>query len=173
VTARTAATAFVFTTPLLSTQKPAFYWISIPARVSRAIGRRGPVPIVATINGSTELQASLVPVGGGRHRLALNTRVRGEAAIAPGDRVKVDLRVDDNPRATPTPPDLAHALRENGALETFERFPVGSRNHIIEWIEKSVAERTREKRVADTVEVALRRFEREHDRAPRRSRSPS
>jgi hypothetical protein len=138
--------------------------------VSREIGRRGPVPVVSTINGATELRASLVPVGDGRHRLQLNARVRSEAGVEAGDRVEVVLRVDENPQAEPTPPDLAQALRENGAIEAFERFPVGRRSHIIHWIDEAVAERTREKRIAKAVEVALQKAEAEQDRALSRSR---
>jgi uncharacterized protein DUF1905/bacteriocin resistance YdeI/OmpD-like protein len=159
-----AGEVFTFSTSLRRTLKGAFYWISIPARVSRDIGRRGPVPVVSTINGTTELRASLVPIGGGRHRLQLNARVRSEAGVELGDRVKVVLRVDENPQADPTPPDLARALRENGASGAFERFPAGRRSHIVRWIEEAVGERTREKRIDKTVEVALHKAEADHDR---------
>jgi len=46
--------------------------LEIPQEISSAIGRRGPVPIVATLNRDVELQASLVPMGGGRLWLQLN-----------------------------------------------------------------------------------------------------
>jgi hypothetical protein len=166
-----AGKTFTFSAPVRRTPKPAFYWISIPARVSRDIGRRGPVPVISTINGTTELRASLVPVGGGRHRLQLNARVRSEAGVELGDRVDVALRVDENPLAEPTPPDLAWALRENGAFDAFERFPVGRRSHIVRWIEEAVGDRTREKRIAKTVEVALQKAEADHDRELSRSSS--
>jgi hypothetical protein len=39
------------------------------------------VPIVAILNKSVEIQASLVPMGGGRRRLQLNARTRGELEI--------------------------------------------------------------------------------------------
>jgi hypothetical protein len=161
--------AFTFVTSLLKTPKGALYWVSIPARVSRDIGRRGPVPVVSTINGTTELRASLVPIGGGRHRLQLNARVRGEAGVEPGDRVEVVLRVDENPEAEPTPPDLARALRDHGASDAFERFPVGRRSHIVRWVEEAVGDLTREKRIAKTVEVALQKVEAEQDRQLSRS----
>lgn len=167
-----AAKVFTFSTPLLKTPKGTFYWISIPASVSRDIRRRGPVPVISTINEATELRASLVPIGGGRHRLQLNARVRGEAGIEPGDRVKVVLRVDENPQAEPTPPDLVQALRENDAFDAFERFPAGRRSHIVRWIEEAVADRTREKRIAKTVEVALQKVEAQQDRQLSRKKVP-
>jgi hypothetical protein len=155
---------FSFSTPLRKAPGYPFYFVEIPARVSRAIGRRGPVAVVSTIQGKTELCASIVPIGGGRHRLQLNKRVRSEAGIEPGDRVKVILRVDKSPQAEPMPPDLDRALRDSGAFETFGTFPVGKKNHIMRWIEEAVSERAREKRIAKTVEVALLKAEAEYDK---------
>jgi hypothetical protein len=141
-----------------------YYSISIPASVSRAIGKRGPVPVIATVNRTVEVRASIVPCGGGRHRLQLNARTRGDANAEPGDRLAIVLRVDEHPVADPTPPDLARALRDLDLLGAFERMPVGKRNHILHWIEQAVADRTREKRIDMTIEVTMRAREREHDR---------
>jgi hypothetical protein len=161
--AKSAARTFEFRARL--ERDKGYYSISIPASVSRAIGKRGPVPVVATVNRSIEVRASIVPCGGGRHRLQLNARARGDADAAPGDTLAVALRVDENPVADPTPPDLERALRDQDVLGAFERLPVGKRNHILHWIEEAVADRTREKRIDKTVEVATRAREKEHDRA--------
>ncbi|SRR5258706_3072942 len=150
--------------PRLEREK-GYYSILIPASVSRAIGKRGPVPIIATVNRKVEVRASIVPCGGGRHRLQLNARARGDANAAPGDRLAIALRVDDHPVADPTPPDLARALRNLDLLDAFDRLPVGKRNHILHWIEEAVADRTREKRIDMTVEIAMCAREKEHDRA--------
>jgi len=141
------------------------FYVLIPASVSKAIGRRGIVPIVAVVNGKAEVHASMTPCGGGRHRLRLNAETRQVAGARLGGAVGVELRVDDNPTADPTPRDLSLALRNDGVLKTFEHLPVGKRNHIIRWIEKSAKDATRDKRIAMTVEVALRAQEREADRS--------
>lgn len=169
---RAAGRAFTFSTTLRQTPR-SLYWIAIPAKVSQAIGRRGPVPVVSTINGTTEFRASIVPIGEGRHRLQINARVRAEAGIAPRDRVEVALRVDDDPVSEPAPPDLADALRESGATAAFERFPAGKRRHVIAWIEEAVGDRTRERRVAKAVEVALEKAESDADREGSQPRSPA
>ncbi|HAN91766.1 MAG TPA: hypothetical protein DCQ33_06755 [Nitrospira sp.] len=49
-----------------------FHEVSVPARISKAIGKKGPIPVIAKISGLMDLLVSLVPVGGGRHRLRLN-----------------------------------------------------------------------------------------------------
>jgi Bacteriocin-protection, YdeI or OmpD-Associated/Domain of unknown function (DUF1905) len=140
------------------------YVLEIPEGVSSVIGRRGPVPILATLDKTVEVQASLVPMGGGRHRLQLNARTRGELAIEPGDQVRVVLLVPEKPPTLPLPSDLALALREVDLQESFSGLPVGKQNHIILWIEEAARPQTREKRVAKAIEVALRARERAYDR---------
>jgi hypothetical protein len=146
------------------------FFVMIPARVSKAIGRRGIVPIVAIVNDAAEVRASITPCGGGRHRLRLNAATRASAGARVGRAVSFELRVDAMPVADRMPDDLRAALEEQGALDAFERMPVGKRNHIIQWIEKSSRETTRAKRVGMAVEVGERARERDVDRAkpPRR-----
>jgi Domain of unknown function (DUF1905)/Bacteriocin-protection, YdeI or OmpD-Associated len=149
------AGAFTFSPRLEQIPGGGPYYVSVPAGVSEAIGRRGIVPVVATVNGVAEVHASMVPCGGGRHRLRLNAATRDAADATLGGRLSVTLRVDDNPVAEPVPGDLARALRDVDALEAFRRMPVGRQNHILRWLDAAVKEATREKRVAQIVEGAL------------------
>jgi hypothetical protein len=141
--------------------------LEIPEGVSSSIGRRGPVPIVATLDKAVEIQASLVPMGGGRHRLQLNARTRDELDIQPGDRVRVVLSVPEKAPSLPMPSELALALREADLQPTLSGFPVGKQNHIILWIEEAARPETREKRVAKAIEVAFRARERAYERGKR------
>jgi len=166
--ASSALRRFTFTVPLVKLRRGgAVYALEIPERVSAAIGRRGPVPIVATLNRTVELQASLVPMGGGRHWLQLNARTRGELDIEPGNRVRVALLVPEKPPRLPLPTDLEAALREADLQESFAGFPVGKQNHIILWIEEAARPQTREKRAATAVQVAFRAREKAYDREKR------
>jgi hypothetical protein len=131
------------------------YYVSIPAAVSKAIGRRGIVPVIASVNEVAEMRASIIPCGGGRHRLRLNAATREAADAKLGGRLTVRLQVDDNPVADPVPADLARALRDVGAFDAFRGMPVGRQNHILSWLEAAVREATREKRIAQIVEGAL------------------
>jgi hypothetical protein len=123
--------------------------------VSRAIGKRGNVPVIAVVNGIAEVRASLQPCGGGRHRLRLNTAVRRLAKAQAGDRLAIALTVDEHPVADTIPDDLHRALRDEDALAAFQDLPVGKQNHILHWIESAAKEATRENRIALAVEVAL------------------
>ena len=144
------------------------YGADVPASVSRAVGVRGHVSVVGTVNG-VPWRGTISPKGGGRHRMMLNAEVRREAGAEPGDRVEVRLRVDRDPPALPTPEDLAEALYDEGVLEAFASITRGRRNHIILWLEKAVHDETRVKRVARIVEIAHAEREKELDRATSRS----
>src|SRR5438445_10951349 len=71
------------------------YAISIPARVTKAIGKRGNVPVIALVNGIAEVRASLKPCGGGRHRLQLNAAARRLAQAETGARLAIGPRVHE------------------------------------------------------------------------------
>ena len=156
---------FIFVVPLanLGTRSSPLYGLEIPERVSTAIGRRGPVPIVATLNRSVEIQASLVPVGGGRHRLQLNARTRAGLQVKSGDRIRVALVVPEKAPRLPVPDDLGQALEEVDLQHTFDSLPVGKQNHIILWIEEAVRQQTRNKRIKTTIQVVFRARERAHE----------
>ncbi len=63
-----------------------------------------------------------------------------------------------------SPPDLRGALDDAGVLATWEGMPPGKREHILAWVEKAVQETTRAKRIARSVEEALKVHERKVDR---------
>jgi hypothetical protein len=136
------------------------YVVSVPVALSRELRKGGTfrgdrIPVAGRVQGVAPFQGTLVPRGGGLHRLMLNGEVRAAAGVGEGDRVRVELRVDAEPREIPIPEDLAYALREEGVLETFQGFAPGRRYHILRWVEAAVHETTRDKRVARVVEVSL------------------
>lgn len=137
--------------------------VDVPAAVSKAIGR-GKAPVEARIGRSEPFRGTLMPAGGGRHRLFVSKATRLAAAIEPGDRVRITAVVDDGKRDVPIPPDLREALVEADVLDAWEAMPPGKREHILGWVEKAVHEVTREKRIARSVEEASKMHERKVDR---------
>ncbi|MGH9839592.1 MAG: DUF1905 domain-containing protein [Blastocatellia bacterium] len=57
--------------------------VDVPKRVSEVFGKRGYVPVAGTLNGQA-IHATLVPKGGGEHRLFLNGEMRRRAAVGVG-----------------------------------------------------------------------------------------
>jgi len=97
---------FTFTATLEHVSPGGFYAVPVPANVTKAIGKRGPIPVTAEINERIEFIASLYPAGGGRHGLRLNTSVRKAAGVKAGDRIRVRIKVHERAPDVTLPDDL-------------------------------------------------------------------
>jgi hypothetical protein len=86
--------------------------VDVPLRVSRAFGKRGNIPVAGTLN-RTGIRATLVPLGGGRHRLFIHGGMRKRAQVDVGSRITVVLHPDTRPRRVPMSPAFAGALRKS------------------------------------------------------------
>ncbi len=147
---------------LLQPKPGGYFYVDVPERISKAIGKRGPIPVSAVITGKlggepAEFTASLFPLGCGRHGLRLNAQTREMAEVEVGDRVKVHITVLGGLFKVAIPTDLKSALRSEGVLEDFEAFAPGKQNHIVDWIGRSARPQTREKRIQFTVEHTHKR----------------
>ena len=128
--------------------------VDVPASVSEAFGLRGHVPVVGTADGA-ELIATLVPVGGGRHRLFLNGVVRGAIGKGAGDSVEIRIRFDRSDRTLEAPADLRAALAEDGASGAWEALAPSRRKECLVWLADAKREQTRAARIGRIVLTAL------------------
>ena len=128
--------------------------LDVPAVVSDAFGVRGHVPVVGTADGA-ELTATLVPVGGGRHRLFLNGAVRGAIGKGTGDSVEIRIRLDRSDRTPETPSDLQEALAEDGASSAWEALAPSRRKECLVWLADAKRDQTRAARIGRIVRIAL------------------
>jgi hypothetical protein len=90
--------------------------VDIPERVSKEFGIRGNIAVLGTVNGH-EFRSTLVPIGGGRHRLYVNTDMRKRAGVDVGDEIRIELKFDAKPRVVPIPEPFSLALQENPAAK--------------------------------------------------------
>jgi dsDNA-binding SOS-regulon protein len=127
--------------------------LDVPAQVSDAFGLRGHVPIVGTADGA-ELTATLVPVGGGRHRLFLNGAVRDAIDKGAGDSVEIRIRLDRSDRMLETPVDLQEALAEDGASEAWQALAPSRRKELLVWLADAKREQTRAARIGRISQIA-------------------
>jgi hypothetical protein len=129
------------------------------------------IPVLATVNGQ-EARVTLVPAGGGRYRVQLNTALRKAARADAGDEVSVTLRLDRESREPAVPSDLRIALKENPeARKIFEALTTGHRRHIVDWFDSARGVDTRIRRLGFTIEFLLKRGRegsRDRRRAPKR-----
>ena len=143
------------------------YTVDVPERISRALGAKGKVPVVFTLNGSSPRKTTLAPRAGGRHRLHVHGESRREVRAKEGDSVTIVLSRDMDPPGVAVPPDLAAALREAGALETFRTMGPAMQRELVAYVEKAKRDETREKYVARIVERASEEREKRIDREAR------
>ena len=145
--------------------------VDVPEDIGRALeresGKKRHIPVVAAVNGESA-RSTLVPAGGGRYRLHLNTELRKAARADAGDVVSVELRIDRGSRSLPVPPDLTAGLKRHPkAWRAFQDVPPGHRRQIIRWYDSAKLAAARERRLERVVDVLL---ERALLRAPTRSR---
>ena len=130
--------------------------VDVPEEVSKTFGIRGFVPVKGTLNGH-RLQANLVPMGGGRHRLYLNGEMRVRAGVSVGDRVDIVLEVDREPRQAPVPARLAEALAENPAAKAaFERLTSSRRKEILDYLNWLKRPETLQRKINDVIASLIR-----------------
>ena len=128
--------------------------LDVPAAVSEAFGLRGHVPVVGTADGA-ELTATLVPVGGGRHRLFLNGDVRNAIGKGAGDSVEIRAQLDRSDRTPETPSDLQQALAEAAASAAWEALAPSRRKELLVWLADAKREQTRAARIGRISQIAL------------------
>ena len=128
--------------------------MDVPASVTGAFGRRSHVPVAGTADGFP-LKATLVPVGGGRHRLFLNGQVRSGIGKGPGDQVEIRVRLDTSDRMPELPTDLEEALQARDALAAWEALRPSRRKESLVVLADAKRAATRQKRITRIVQAAI------------------
>jgi hypothetical protein len=114
-------------------------------------GRRA-FPVRATIGDFS--WSGRVTRMGGEHLLGLSKAIRAGAGVEAGDAVTVAIALDDAPREVEVPPALAAALEGDAeAREKFEALAFTHRKEFARWVAEAKREETRERRVAQALEM--------------------
>lgn len=146
--------------------------IDVPDEIARALqtlmthsGRAGArkaakpkyIPVVAMVNRVTA-RTTLVPAGGGRFRMQINSALRKAAQVDTGEVVSVELRIDRASRVHPVPPDLREGLKQHSkAQKAFEALPPGHRRQFIQWFDSAKSEAARLRRLNRAIDHLLER----------------
>jgi len=130
------------------------------AKSGRAAGKAANpkyIPVVAMVNRASA-RTTLVPAGGGRFRMQINTALRKAAQVDTGEVVSVELRIDRASRVLAVPPDLREGLKQHPkAQKTFEALPPGHRRHFIQWFDSAKSEAARLRRLNRAIDHLLER----------------
>lgn len=109
-------------------------YVEIPAKASDAFGERGNIPVNVFI-GSGRLRSTLVPVGGGRHRLYINEAMLRFTAATVGRPISVGLTRDRASRMPAMPAQLRAGLRSQAlAGRTWQTLVPSKQKEILRYL---------------------------------------
>jgi Bacteriocin-protection, YdeI or OmpD-Associated/Domain of unknown function (DUF1905) len=141
--------ARTFTVVLERVQKTATMF-RVPFDLEEAFGRARP-PVRVTIRGHT--WRTTPGVYGGVGHIVVNRAVKAATGVDAGDRVRVRMEPDTEPRTVRVPSDLRAALAADPAVErAFAKLSFTHRREYVEWVEEARRQETRARRIAATVD---------------------
>jgi hypothetical protein len=125
--------------------------VRLPAEAVTSLGATR-VRVRGTLNG-VDFRSSTMPTGGGAACLGVHKATRQAAGAALGDRVQVEVELDQSPREVELPPELAQAFAADPALRSaFEGLAFTHRREQAEWIGAAKRPETRARRLAETLQ---------------------
>ena len=138
-----------FTVELERVQKTATMF-RVPFDLKEAFGRARP-PVRVTIRGHT--WRTTPGIYGGVGHVVVNRGVKAATGVDAGDRVRVTMELDTEPRTVRVPADLRRALEEDEAAgKAFAELSFTHRREYVDWVEEAKRLETRARRIASTVE---------------------
>jgi hypothetical protein len=125
--------------------------VEVPFDVKGAYGTARP-KVKATVNQVT--LRTTVSVYGGRSYVGFRKEIQEAAGIRIGDRIRVRLEPDTEPREIEVPADMARALSEDlAASEALEALSYTHRKEYVQWVVEAKRPDTRRRRVERTIEM--------------------
>jgi Bacteriocin-protection, YdeI or OmpD-Associated/Domain of unknown function (DUF1905) len=127
--------------------------VELPFDVKEAYGAARP-KVKATVNDVT--LRTTVSVYGGRSYVGFRKEIQEAAGIRLGDRVRVRIEPDLEPREIEVPEDLARALgKDRAANEAFDRLSYTHRREYAQWVAGAKKPETRQRRAQKAIELLL------------------
>jgi len=125
--------------------------VELPFDVKEAYGAARP-KVRATVNHVT--LRTTVSVYGGRSYVGFRKEIQEAAGIRIGDRIRVRIEPDIEPREIDVPDDLARALgKDQTASQTFDGLSYTHRKEYVQWVMEAKRPETRQRRVDRTIEM--------------------
>jgi hypothetical protein len=134
-------------------------FVEIPFDVEKAFGSKKP-KVKATIEG-VRYRGTLVRMGGPNHMLLILKSIREQAGKSFGDKVKITIEADTEPRVVVIPVELKKAFRtDKQAKALFDKLSYTHQREYAAYIAEAKKQETRERRAAQTI-VMLKKGRRE------------
>jgi hypothetical protein len=127
-------------------------YVRIPFDVEEAFGNKR-VKVSASFDGEP-YRGLLVRMGTDYHMLLVLKGIRAKIGKDVGERVRVILEEDTQPRVVVVPSDLKAELRTNqAALAFFDRLSYTHQKEYVRWIEEAKRSQTRKERILKTIQM--------------------
>jgi hypothetical protein len=134
--------------------KGGWTYAAIPEILQDKHAHFGWVKVRGSIDGIAINQYHLMPMGNGSLFLPVKAAIRKQIGKQAGDWVEIILYPEDRPFALPEELLLCLSI-EPKARENFLRMTPGKQKEIVDWIYAAKKEKTKDERIAITIEKAL------------------
>ena len=139
-----------FTTTVISDDDSSMCVIEIPFDPKEVFGKvRAPVKV--TINGYT--YRSTIARMNGQTFIPLRRSNREAAKVEGGQKIRVSLELDDEPRVVKPPADFVKAMKAAKVFDAWKKLNYSHQREHVEAIEEAVKPETRARRIAKAVEM--------------------
>ena len=140
-------------------EKTGWTYINIPAKIAQQLkpGNKKSFRVKGKLDDHVITGVALIPMGEGDFIMALNAAMRKATGKRNGDKLWVQLEVDEKP------PELCAELLEclsdePVAQEYFDGLPYSHRLYFSKWIESAKTAPTKAKRIAQAVTALSRKW---------------
>jgi hypothetical protein len=124
--------------------------IRVPDEIVTALGGGNRSPVRVTLAGHS-YQTTVARMRG-EFMFPVSAAVRDQARVAAGDRLDVEIELDNTPRVVTIPAELATALDQHpGARPAFEQLSYSNQKRHVLAVESAKSPETRERRIAKTL----------------------
>lgn len=121
--------------------------VDVPKRVAARLGSEMHIPVAGDVEGKP-IVSTLVPRGGGQHRLYIHSRIWRKLGVDKSDVVCVSLVRDEASREPQVPADILAALVPGSrARRVFDAFTAASRRRFVAWIAETKSAEARTRRI--------------------------
>ncbi len=133
-------------------EKTGWTYIDVPEKIAIKLkpGNKRSFRVKGKLDNFLIKGVALIPMGGGDFIMALNADIRKGIGKIKGDKIIVQLSVDE--KGYQLPPDFIHCLKDEPVAEAFYRsLSKGHQNYFGKWIESAKTITTQTKRIAMAV----------------------
>lgn len=142
-------------------EKTGWTYVPVPADIAEELnpGHKQSFRVKGKLDKFPIEAVALLPMGDGSFILTLNADIRKGIAKKVGAKLDIQLSVDNNSNPVSSPELIACLEDEPDALEFFNSLTKGHQNYFMKHIEGAKTSETKAKRIAQTVEAMLRKWD--------------